>query len=99
MPRIKLTIMDREYPFEVSEEDVENLRSAAEILNTRASQVRSANRSLTPERVAVMASLQIAFDSLESVLSTPFPPLPTPARARISEALPRITEGCKAKSP
>ena len=41
MPRIKLTILDREYPFEVSEEDVENLRSAAEILNTRASQVRS----------------------------------------------------------
>ena len=62
MPRIKLTILDREYPFEVSEEDVENLRSAAEILNTRASQVRSANRSLTPERVA--ASLQIAFDSI-----------------------------------
>ena len=27
-------------------------------------QVRAANRSLTPERVAVMASLQIAFDSL-----------------------------------
>ena len=64
MPRIKLTILDREYPFEVSDEDVENLRSAAEILNTRASQVRSANRSLTPERVAVMASLQIAFDSI-----------------------------------
>ena len=64
MPRIKLTILDREYPFEVSDEDVENLRSAAEILNTRASQVRSANRSLTPERVAVMTSLQIAFDSI-----------------------------------
>lgn len=61
MPRIKLTILDREYPFEVSEEDVENLRSAAEILNTRASQVRSANRSLTPERVAVMASFHCLF--------------------------------------
>ena len=48
MPRIKLTIMDREYPFEVSEDDVENLRCAAEILNTRASQVRAANRCLTP---------------------------------------------------
>ena len=70
MPRIKLTILDREYPFEVSEEDVENLRSAAEILNTRASQVRSANRSLTPERVAVMASLQIAFDSITCLLYT-----------------------------
>ena len=34
MPRIKLTILDREYPFEVSEEDVENLRSAAAVSYT-----------------------------------------------------------------
>ncbi len=64
MLRIKLNILDREYSFEVSEDDVDNLRNAAEILNTRASQVRAGNRSLTPERVAVMTSLQIAFDSI-----------------------------------
>lgn len=64
MPRITLNIMDRDYPFDVSEGDVEPLKSAAELINTRASQIRSANRTLTTERVAVMASLQIAFDSL-----------------------------------
>lgn len=64
MPRLTLTIMDREYPFDVSEEDVKPLKEAAELINTRAAQVHNANRSLTVERVAVMASLQIAFDSI-----------------------------------
>lgn len=64
MPRITLNILDREYPFDVSEADIEPLKSAAELINTRASQIRSANRALTTERIAVMASLQIAFDSV-----------------------------------
>lgn len=64
MPRITLKIMDRDYPFDVSEEDAESLKSAAELINTRAEAVRGSNRSLTTERVAVMAALQIAFDSL-----------------------------------
>ena len=64
MPRLTLTIMDREYPFDVSDDDVEPLKEAAELINTRAAQVRNANRALTAERVAVMASLQIAFHYL-----------------------------------
>lgn len=64
MPRITLTILDREYPFDVSDSDIGPLKSAAELINTRASQIRSTNRTLTTERVAVMASLQIAFDSV-----------------------------------
>ena len=64
MPRITLNILNREYPFDVSDADVEPLKSAAELINTRASQIRSANRTLTTERIAVMASLQIAFDSV-----------------------------------
>ena len=68
MPRISLTILDREYPFDVSDEDVEPLTSAADLINNRASQIRAANRSLTVERLAVMAALQIAFDSLSGRL-------------------------------
>ena len=68
MPRLTLTIMDREYPFDVSEEDVKPLKEAAELINTRAAQVHNANRSLTVERVAVMASLQIALDSISGRL-------------------------------
>lgn len=68
MPRISLTILDREYPFDVSDEDVEPLTSAADLINNRASQIRATNRSLTLERLAVMAALQIAFDSLSGRL-------------------------------
>lgn len=64
MTRITLTLLDREYPFDVSDNDVVALKTAAELINTRASQIRNANRALTAERIAVMASLQIAFDSV-----------------------------------
>lgn len=64
MPRITLTLLDREYPFDVSDEDEQPLTKAAELVNTRASQIRSSNRALTTERLAVMAALQVAFDSL-----------------------------------
>ena len=64
MSSITLNILDREYPFDVSQEDMEPLKKAAEIINARAAEIRGANRALTTERVAVMASLQIAFDSL-----------------------------------
>ena len=39
MPRIKLTILDREYPFEVSDEDVENLQIAFDSITGRLGQV------------------------------------------------------------
>ncbi len=64
MPRITLNILGRDYPFDVADEEVDNLKAAADILNSRASEIRSHNRALTPERLAVMASLQIAYDSL-----------------------------------
>ncbi len=68
MPRIMLNIIGREYPFDVSDEDVRALKSAAELINSRAEQVRQANRSLTLERVAVMSALQIAFDSMNGTI-------------------------------
>jgi cell division protein ZapA (FtsZ GTPase activity inhibitor) len=66
--KVNLTILNRLYTFSVPEEDVERLKAAADLLNVRADAVRAMDRTLTPERIAISAALQIAFDAIQGRL-------------------------------
>ncbi len=64
MSKVTLTILNRPYSYDVSEEDALTLKAAADLLNARAKEITGDTRLLTAERIAVTAALQIAFDSL-----------------------------------
>ena len=64
MSKLTLTILNRQYAYDVAPADEQTLRAAAELINARAKEIRGDSRLLTTERIAVSAALQIAFDSL-----------------------------------
>ncbi|HBZ58383.1 MAG TPA: hypothetical protein DEO49_04445 [Sutterella sp.] len=66
--KVNLTILNRLYTFSAPEEDVQRLKTAADVLNARADEIRSADRTLTSERVAITAALQVAFDAIQGKL-------------------------------
>ena len=68
MPMVKLNILNRSYAFSVSEADESRLRSAGELIDLRAREIHESDRSLTLERIAVTAALQIAFDAMSGTL-------------------------------
>ena len=63
MPRMTLKILGRDYLFNVSEDDSATLQAAADLINSRAQRLHTADTTLTAERLAVTAALEIAFDS------------------------------------
>ena len=69
MPRLTLKILARDYLFNVSEEDTATLQNAANIINSRAARLHAADTTMTAERLAVTAALEIAFDSLNGKLA------------------------------
>lgn len=70
MSKVTLTVLNRQYAFDVSPEDAQTLQAAAELLNTRAKEITGDTRFLTTERIAVTAALQIAFDSLRGKIGS-----------------------------
>lgn len=65
MSKVTLSIINRSYTFDVPEDDVATLKSAADLINTRAEESVGTSRMMTPERLAITAALQIAYDSLK----------------------------------
>ena len=68
MPRMTLKILGRDYLFNVSEDDSATLQAAADLINSRAQRLHTADTPLTAERLAVTAALEIAFDSISGRL-------------------------------
>ena len=68
MPRMTLKILGRDYLFNVSEDDSATLQAAADLINSRAQRLHTADTTLTAERLAVTAALGIAFDSISGRL-------------------------------
>ena len=68
MPRMTLKILGRDYLFNVSEDDSATLQAAADLINSRAQRLHTADTTLTAERLAVTAALEIAFDSISGRL-------------------------------
>ena len=98
MSQITLTILSRPYTYEVSDEELPTLKAAAELINVRAAEVAGNAKSLTTERIAVSAALQIAFDALRGNLSrVPADPATitrvATLRMKIDEALHPALEG------
>ncbi len=70
MSKVTLTVLNRQYAFDVPPEDAQTLQAAAELLNTRAKEITGDTRFLTNERIAITAALQIAFDSLRGKIGS-----------------------------
>jgi len=64
MSKISLTILNRQYAYDVPEKDIPTLQAAAELINARAKEVSGDTRLMTAERIAITAALQVAYDSL-----------------------------------
>ncbi len=65
MSAINVTILDREYAVACSPEEREGLIQAAAYLDGKMREVRSSAKLVGLERIAVMAALNIAFESLQ----------------------------------
>ncbi len=70
MPRLTLKILGRDYLFNVSEDDTATLQNAANIINTRAARLHATDSTMTAERLAITAALEIAFEALHGRLAT-----------------------------
>lgn len=62
---VSVSILDREYLVACPPEEREGLRSAASLLDGRLRDLRSAARNATPERIAVLAALNLAHELLQ----------------------------------
>lgn len=65
MSAINVTILDREYAVACSPEERDGLIQAAAYLDGKMREVRSSAKLVGLERIAVMAALNIAFESLQ----------------------------------
>ncbi len=65
MSAINVTILDREYAVACAPEEREGLIQAAAYLDGKMREVRSSAKLVGLERIAVMAALNIAFESLQ----------------------------------
>jgi cell division protein ZapA len=59
-----ITILDKEYLISCSEDEREQLRTAAAFLNEKMRELKSAGKVIGTERIAVMAALNIASELL-----------------------------------
>jgi cell division protein ZapA len=62
---VSVHILDREYMVACPPDERDGLRSAASLLDGRLRELRNAARSATPERVAVLAALNLAHELLQ----------------------------------
>lgn len=66
---VSVSIMDRDYKIACSAEDRPSLLKAAAMVDTRMRDVRSAQKTLTIERIAVLVALTLASDVLRQTES------------------------------
>lgn len=62
---VSVSILDREYLVACPPEEREGLRAAASLLDSRLRDLRNAARNATPERIAVLAALNLAHELLQ----------------------------------
>lgn len=62
---VSVSILDREYLVACPPEERDGLRSAASLLDGRLRDLRNAARNATPERIAVLAALNLAHELLQ----------------------------------
>lgn len=88
MPRMTLKILGRDYLFNVSENDSATLQAAADLINSRAARLHAADTTMTAERLAVTAALEIAFDSISGHLGE------SPENAVCSDKMSELSRKC-----
>jgi len=62
---INIKIMDKEYLISCPENERDQLYNAAEMVNSKMSQIKNAGSVIGSERIAVMAALNIAHELLD----------------------------------
>ncbi len=62
---VSVHILDREYMVACPPDERDGLRSAASLLDGRLRELRNAARNATPERIAVLAALNLAHELLQ----------------------------------
>ncbi len=63
---LTIKIMDKEYRIACPEEEKDNLRASAELLNDKLSEIKQAGSVIGTERIAIMAALNLSHDILHS---------------------------------
>lgn len=91
MSRITLTLLKREYTFDLPETDHPTIQEAARLLNLRAEKIAAESRSFTSERIAVATAMQIAFDALRGNVGTiPADPASATRITALTEKIKRV---------
>jgi cell division protein ZapA len=62
---VSVSILDREYLVACPTDERDSLRAAASLLDGRLRDLRNAARNATPERIAVLAALNLAHELLQ----------------------------------
>ncbi|MCK4833157.1 MAG: cell division protein ZapA [Gammaproteobacteria bacterium] len=63
---LTIKIMDKEYRIACPEEEKDNLRASAELLNDKLSEIKKAGSVIGTERIAIMAALNLSHEILHS---------------------------------
>lgn len=63
---LTIKIMDKEYRIACPEEEKDNLRASAELLNEKLDEIKQAGSVIGTERIAIMAALNMSHDILHS---------------------------------
>jgi len=63
---VSVKILDKEYLFACKEGEQEGLMEAASYLDEKMRQIRATSKTLGPDRIAVMAAINIAHELLQS---------------------------------
>ena len=69
---LTITIMDKEYRVACPEEEKDNLRASAELLNEKLNEIKQQGSVIGTERIAIMAALNMSHEVLhnQSLTST-----------------------------
>ena len=63
---LNIIIMGKEYRVACPEEEKDNLRASAKLLNNKLSEIKQQGSVLGTERIAIMAALNISYDMVKS---------------------------------
>ena len=85
---VSISILGKDYNVSCPDEEEYNLRSAAQYLNKKTSEIRSKGKIIGMERIAVMAALNISHELLQR--DTELRQLSTDTDAQISRLLNKL---------
>ena len=63
---LTIIIMDKEYRIACPEEEKDNLRASADLLNEKLNEIKQAGSVIGTERIAIMAALNLSHEILHS---------------------------------